>query len=223
MIIINPIGGLCNYLRVIFSYYEYAKANNLLLIVLWRVTDECNGKFLDYFEPVPNINFIYESIEDSKIYYTGDKIHPEFRPNYTYLKLLPHMKELLKARINILENNYISVHIRRTDHISLAKLKNAYSNDNDFINFIDQFTDKNIYIATDNKNTYDLFKTKYSKLVKFDYHQTISNSHRHTTLKEAIIDIYMCACSSNFMGSGYSSFSHFINVIREIENINKLD
>jgi len=133
------------------------------------------------------------------------------------------MKQLLKARINILENNYISVHIRRTDHISLANLKNTYSNDNHFINFIDKFTDKNIYIATDNKNTYDLFKTKYSKLVKLDYHQTISNSYRHTALKDAIIDIYMCAFSSNFMGSGYSSFSDFINVIRENENINKMD
>ena len=35
MIIIKPTGGLCNYLRVIFSYYEYARKNNSELNVIW--------------------------------------------------------------------------------------------------------------------------------------------------------------------------------------------
>ena len=40
-----PTGGLCNYLRVIFSYYEYAKTINCKLIVVWKKTNACNGFF----------------------------------------------------------------------------------------------------------------------------------------------------------------------------------
>ena len=53
--VIKPSGGLCNYLRVIFSYYQYAQKINKKLVVIWTVTRFCNGFFLDYFEPVENI------------------------------------------------------------------------------------------------------------------------------------------------------------------------
>ena len=39
-----------------------------------------------------------------------------------------------------INNNYISVHIRRTDHISLAKKNNKYTTDQDFITFLDCFS-----------------------------------------------------------------------------------
>ena len=45
MIIIEPEGGLCNYLRVIFSYYNYANSLNTELSVIWNVTNHCNGHF----------------------------------------------------------------------------------------------------------------------------------------------------------------------------------
>ena len=214
-ITIIPTSGLCNYLRVIFSYYECAKKNNLKLNVIWYVTPQCNGKFLDYFESVPNINIMYGAPINTKIYYIGSSIHPVFKPNYSYLKLLPYMKELINARINILGKNYIAVHIRRTDHTELAKKNNKYTYDNEFINFIDKFNNKNLYIATDNKTTYDIFKKKYPNLVKFNYHEIDNNSLRQTSLKDAIIDIYMCVFSSNFMGSGWSSFSGLINNLRK--------
>lgn len=49
MITIQPVGGLCNYLRVIFSYYVYATNMNEQLLVIWNETEYCNGFFLDYF------------------------------------------------------------------------------------------------------------------------------------------------------------------------------
>jgi hypothetical protein len=214
MITIQPIGGLCNYLRVVFSYYEYAKSINTQLHVIWRKTDMCNGHFLDYFEPLPNVHMIDSTDKNTGIQYTGCNIHPGFQPNYSNLKLLPHMKELIKNRITILEKNYISVHIRRTDHIELAKKVQVYTDDNDFINFIDNFNNKNIYIATDNEGTYTIFKDKYPCLVKFDYHKTVHNSFRHTSLDDAIIDIYMCVFSDDFMGSGWSSFTDIILNLR---------
>jgi hypothetical protein len=215
MITIQPIGGLCNYLRVVFSYYEFAKKNNMVLNVIWKVTDACNGFFLDYFEPVPNMNIAPNAPPNTVIYYTGYDVHREFKPNYSYLKLLPHMKELIQNRINILENNYISVHIRRTDHINTAKHFKRYTDDLAFIKFIDSSNNSNVYVATDNKITYDMFKKRYPKLIKFEYHENNNRLIRHTSLKSAIIDIYVCVFSRNFMGSGWSSFSDFINDLRK--------
>ena len=37
---------------------------------------------------------------------------------------------------------------------------------------------------------------------------------RKTSLKDAIIDMYMCVYSNDFMGSDYSSFSDIINRLR---------
>jgi hypothetical protein len=216
MLIILPIGGLCNYLRVMFSYYEYALKNNSELTVIWLKTPACNGYFLDYFEPVPNIKIIYNQPENIIINYKGSTRHVDFVPNYTYLKLLPQIKKIINKKINILTNNYISVHIRRTDHIKLAKRHNAYTSDDDFLNFINKYNNKkNVYIATDNEFTYNLFKKYYPKLIKFNYHKTNENDLRQTSLKDAIIDIYMCVFSSDFMGSGTSSFSGVIRILRK--------
>ena len=53
------------------------------------------------------------------------------------------------------------------------KKYNSYTSDEDFINFIDkEKEEKNLYIASDNEDTYNLFKEKYNHLVKFEYHKT---------------------------------------------------
>ena len=64
MLVIEPIHGLSNYLRVVFSYYKKACELNEELIVIWSVTSECNGFFLDYFEPVKNITFKKENTDN---------------------------------------------------------------------------------------------------------------------------------------------------------------
>ena len=225
--IIKPTGGLCNYLRVVFSYYYYALSIETELHVIWNVTEACNGFFLDYFEEVPNIHF-YKSIQEleniqkvHKIDYSGCYIHPDFYYNrniYDKLILKPYLKDEIKKRMNILENDYISVHIRRTDHwVHIMRMmrddSREITKDEDFIDYLNNF-DKNIYIATDNKETYDIFKKKYNERIKIKYHEE-TESLRRTSLKDAIIDMYMCINSDNFKGSYYSSFSDCINKQRE--------
>lgn len=222
-IVIKPTGGLCNYLRVVFSYYKYAKSINSELIVIWNKTRACNGYFLDYFESIEGIQILedkniwmklYNMSFIDKIYYKGCSVHPNHSPDYTKLKLLPHINNIVRNKIHTLENNYIAVHIRRTDHIQLAKKNNIYTTDAEFINFIDKFKcNKNLYISTDNKKTYDIFCNKYNKIVKFNYH-TVIMGKRKTELVDAIIDIYICKYADNFMGSGYSSFTDIIKQLR---------
>jgi hypothetical protein len=215
-----PTGGLCNYLRVIFSYNEYAKHNHAKLMVVWNVTSECNGNFMDYFEPIPNVRIISvlggNNPLHTKIYYRGGETHPKFRPNYKDLSLLPYMEKIIQTRVNILRVPYTSIHIRRTDHQRLAKKVNKFTTDNDFIKFIEKYKENgSLYIASDNKKTYDKFKQKYNNLVKFEYHKSNQYCLRHTSLQNAIIDIYMCVHSANFMRSGYSSFSYLILELRK--------
>jgi len=221
MITIKPTGGLCNYLRVIFSYYEYARKNNLELNVIWIKSNACPGYFLDYFEPITNVNFINYIEKDAKIDYEGYQWHPNFNPYqiyvYSELKLKSYLQKIVDDKLDLLNKNYISLHIRRTDHIELAKSNNHYTDDKEFIDFIDKSdNNKNIYIATDNEITYNKFKEKYQNRIKFDYHKTNNNSLRKTSLQDAIIDIYMCVYSDDFMGSGWSSFSDLIKRLRMV-------
>ena len=217
--VIKPSGGLCNYLRVIFSYYQYAQKINKKLVVIWTVTRFCNGFFLDYFEPVENIEFIkygknfHADIKKYKISYCGPTWHKDYPPNeyyiYDKLILLPSMQKIINERINILNNNYISVHVRHTD-------LNNNNNDDEYYSFINNELNDvstNLYIASDNKNSYNKFKNDFKDRIKFNYHHKI-NGLRQTSLKDAIIDLYMCINSNKFKGTYFSSFSDFIIHVR---------
>ena len=217
MYVIKPNGGLCNYLRVVFSYYIKARKLNQELVVIWKITSECNGFFLDYFMPIKNITFKKENNDKLKINYCGCYANKNYKINYSMLELLPELKNIILSKMDILNNNYNAIHVRRTDHTNLAKKKNKYTSNEMFFEFIDKNKDnKCIYIATDNQKTYNEFKDIYKDNIKINYHNEI-NGLRKTSLKDAIIDLYMCVYANNFMGSGYSSFSGLINTIRKMD------
>jgi len=219
MIIIKPTGGLCNYLRVVFSYYSKAIHENKRLLVVWETTDACPGYFLDYFKPVDNI--IFTNYNDNyRIDYTGCEIHKDFPPNYSLLKVKDTITSLIQKKKEKL-GPYIAVHIRRTDHISKAKKNNCFTSDEDFFMYLDKMKDnKSIYIATDNIHTFTLFKNKYGGSIPFEYHKTRPKYLlRRTSLLDAIVDLFMCIEADDFMGSGYSSFSECICAIRTDRSI----
>ena len=116
-----------------------------------------------------------------------------------------------------LNNNYIAVHIRRTDHAKWIKTKGKYEDDNLFFKFIDENIkeNQNIYAATDCLKTYTKFKDKYKDKIKFEFHKTENRWPTVTSLKDAIIDLFMCANANNFRGTYYSSYSGAIKSIRE--------
>jgi hypothetical protein len=175
------------------------------------------GFFLDYFEPVEGIEFISDvsTFKEYSIDYTGCMINKDFPPIYDELKLKPELQAIIDEKRRIL-GPYIAVHVRRTDHIELAKQYNMYTEDESFFSFLDEnLSDKNIYIATDNKETYELFKSRYHEKIKFEYHVTNESSYRKTSLADAIIDLFMCIHASSFMGSGRSSFSSLITLLRK--------
>jgi hypothetical protein len=219
-IIIKPVGGLSNMLRVLFSYYYKALAENKKLKVIWQKSQECPGYFLNYFEPIENV--IFDNTFDKNYYNTCNTIDcSQYNVNNIYekLKLLDFMEKKVKNIIEQLDNNFIAVHIRRTDHIDLAKLHNKYTTDKDFINFIDKYDTYNLYLATDNRKTQQKFYNKYKNRIKVITFIEEKNSLRQTLLEEAIIDMFTCSHAKFFLGSGFSSFSSIINKLIQLRNI----
>ena len=82
------------------------------------------------------------------------------------------------------------------------------------MNFIDKCpSTMKIYIATDNKDTQDIFINKYKDRIIIKK-IVPSNELRQTSLQDAVVDIYICAGANYFLGSNGSSFSDLINNLR---------
>ena len=227
-IVILPTGGLCNMLRVTFSYYMKALSENKKLIVIWILTDACPGYFTQFFNIPANMEIIsafdeYKISQPLSIDYNGFSVHPNFNIPSMYTLLSPNTNilEQVKNNITSLENRYIAVHIRRTDHVTMAKSEKQFTSDDEFIQFLDTYPDYNIYLATDNRQTQDIFHNKYKhriKTIKFINPLQGNRQLRYTTLEDSIVDIYTCVNATIFKGSGYSSFTDLINDLRTLKN-----
>ena len=216
MIVIVPNGGLCNRLRVIFSYYNYAISNNETLTVIWyENTDIAYESFLNFFEPVEHITFLSNNNDQLPIHYQGVFCCKNYPPIYDKLKIKPYIQDIIKERITII-GDYIAIHIRRGDHIRISKNRNQFTEFEEFYNFINkEKKDKNLYIATDNKKTYGYIQNIFKKIVKFSFpKENPPKQKRRTKLIDSIIDLYMCVNASEFLGTAWSSFSELIEQLR---------
>ena len=225
-ITINAVGGLNNKLRVLLSYlheYNEGKYPNKKLRIIWIKGDDCPDIFSNLFEPIENVELIYntDNIYRNYIYTTTTfEINKEYI-NKKYYNLLKPIK-LIQDNIDMVKNElgdeYIACHIRRTDMIQLySRLKLKYNQDDEYIDFINSCpTDLKIYIATDNNITQEKFIKLYPNRIIFKKITNSKNSNlRQTSLHDAVKDIYVCAGAKYFMGSIYSSFSNTINYLRQ--------
>ena len=245
-IFIMPYGGLCNYLRYILSYYDYAKNNNMQLVVSWNKSLECNGYFEDLFLPIQGItiinghNYIHNKIYNiiglkliifknylKKCIY-GSYPLEFYNPNINYKLYSP-----LKLNINLLEEinkfkltmgAYVSMHIRRTDFTLAINNYTDITTNDEFITYINEClkinSNYNIYLATDNKVTQDYFKTLYGDKL-FVYKNIVDSIYlRKTDLKHAIIDIYLCKDAEYFKGTtSYDTPSSFSQMIYAFKHL----
>ena len=227
--------GLANRIRTLMGYLWLAERNKQELNAYWEIGNACNGHFLDIFQPIIGVNFV-DFDSETKMDFEGQttfnrifdgylknnnftaNIDEEQKRMYRKLQPLPRIQE----KVNIFcEKNKIStcigMHIRRTDHEDLAKNAQAYSPDDDFIEFIQNNPSRNrVFIATDNKKTQDRFVSLYGDRVIFHTDLTYSTELRKTSLEEALIDILVCIKCRRFKGSGYSSYSDLIHILRSL-------
>jgi hypothetical protein len=210
-------GGLNNRIRVLLSYFYKANIENKKLKVIWIKDGECPDEYNNLFEPIEPIVIINIKEEDVDFEtWTNDN---DIYVTEKYLKLLVPILSIrntideYKERLN---NNYIACHIRRTD-IVMHEGQPWYKpkTDQEYMKFIDSHDNNlKIYIATDNKDTQDVFIKKYGdrlvikKIIP-------SNELRQTSIQDAVVDMYICVDAKYFLGSSGSSFSDTILYMRE--------
>jgi len=212
---IFPTGGLGNKIRVLLSYYQLCCQNEAKLEVCWVPDQACPGKFLDWFKAIDNVSF--HDSPTGIYHYKGCKRHEISKGALKMITCL-RPRDIIVERLRKLVQKlgtYIAVHVRRTDHIELAKKNHKYTTDDQVENFITSHPDGNVYVATDNMKTYADLQEKFERRIILPYHHTIEGRLRHTTVVDAIVDLYMCSMATQFSGSGYSSFSGLIREIRK--------
>jgi hypothetical protein len=216
-IVVCGLSGVGNRVRVLLSYLYKARKENKKLIFYWLYEKEvCPEYYNNLFQNIPDLeirnnNYIYNAdcnyigLNEENKDYINDKY-------YLLLKPTPDLQEKINEYKKNLHNYYVSCHIRRTDSINHNAFK--HNTDEDYMNYIDKHdSNLKIYIATDNRDTQNIFIKKYGNRL-FIKPIIPSNNVRQTSVQDAIIDIYTCAGAKYFMGTEGSSFTDMINYIR---------
>ena len=135
-LVIQPVGGLCNRLRFLFSMIRYLIDNNKFkttkLIVIWIAAENCNGWIQDFIKPMKTVIFKkFNPNQNIKVDIRSSGIVEGYH-NLNYVLRVPinlnnqirkKIKAIIKDKLN---DKYIAVHIRRTDHYeNLKKSKNS--------------------------------------------------------------------------------------------------
>ncbi|WP_072720493.1 nodulation protein NodZ, partial [Planktothrix tepida] len=210
--------------------YERVTENNVKFISVAELNSIDNPSQVIYINKMKHKNYFYET-------YLKDKVEQkDFDQEYVrfmrQLKVKPHL--LLK--INEFTQNFmphddiLGVHIRRTDHVNYIRSnypESVFSSDAKFISAIGKEIFKGyskIFLATDNQLTKDMIFQNFPDLVisycqdfNDNYQQKIDkNNQRHTTVEDALIDLYLLSKCKKIIGSYGSSFSEYAALLGKI-------
>jgi len=204
MLKIKVNAGLCNRLRALLSYRQYAMSQQETLHVYWPINKYCTQHFLDIFELMPDVEFIERGgvVVNNK--------HDQHRKLDT--SVLQPQKYVLR-RMHEIQNDigtYHAIHVRRTDHLKLlTTLGKEPTSDAQFFSFIDE-CEHPVYLATDSHATRLAYLNRYGNRIFCNESAMFSHRLRETSLFDTVIDMFMCVDAHVFVGSYFSSFSRFI-------------
>jgi len=147
-------------------------------------------------------------------------------PDWSLLK--PNAQ--VRAQIARLEEPYAAIHVRRTDRTKQAKEQKDFTEDSEFLAWIDKLPEERaVYVATDNLETQTKFREwlrlrdremlfAHGMELKGREVQDYADPTRHSTLLHSAVDLFACVGAKLFMGSGklayYSSFTGAIRALR---------
>ena len=169
------------------------------------------------------INFP-EIVNHERIIFTSAIVHDMCDKKYmTESEGISNIEEFLKTKIEQNEidiikqklgKEYIACHIRRTDALTHKWYSKELKNDDQYINFIDQYPKElKIYIAADCRDTQKKFIDMYGD--RMIYKKIEDNDNlRQTSIQDAVKDIYVCAGATYFIRS-VGSFSDTIMNLRK--------
>ena len=189
--------GLCNRLRLISNYKHMSEETEKKIKMYWVKSKPCMEKFSNLFEPIDNVLF---------------KNHLIFRPTQNIQKKIDEVKSNIGG-------SYISCHIRRTDIATIQRKYKVAPHLNSFFDkFIDLHPRHKMFLATDSETTQRRFKNKFKD--KIYTHSFIGGDgssrwpNRTTSIQDAVVDLFVCIGSVDFLGTNCSSFSGFIRNYR---------
>ena len=217
--------GLSNRIRTILGFLQVCNYHNKKLNVIWIKDNTCNGNFLDYFKPIKNVNFInekntynYQGQNTIKNICSKYKIDFDKKKLYCNIKLVDELENKIQTYINKHNiKNIIGIHVRRTDYTGniIGKILNGSNSDQEFFEYIEKYSNKNFFIATDNKETQDLYINKYKERALFYSKIKNTDNLRKTSLENAIIDIYILSYNKKIKGTYNSSFTEFARCLKK--------
>ena len=214
-IIVGAGGGLADRTRVLFSYLQFARSQSKNLTMLWEHSNHLKGRYEDVFEPVRDVTFIYgkrvQQQYQENIFYWGPAPHVNFKEVELLvheLRPVPAVVEAVKATVDKLQSNFIALHVRRFDLEILTEKPMAFEVFDKFLEERIQ-PDQKIFLATDALPTQERFREKYGdKIVVFRdiewvgyYGERRKVWQRQTDLFHAVVDLFVCTFSQDFLGT----------------------
>lgn len=220
--------GLCNRLRLFSCYRDRASIENRDIEMYWVQCPACWTPFDELFCPISGISFVYKRhgrnrrrSRPANSAISLVDIEPEKLNNF-YLDIIPlqHIQEEVDYMRSVLGDNYTACHVRRTD---ICRIQEKYNKtaptDQDFLDFVNENKSDKVLIATDNMDTQCVFRRALGNRAMFSSNISGNGSlrwpKRMTSVKDAVVDLFLCIHAKNFMGTVCSSFSGFINSYRE--------
>ena len=102
MIIIEPLAGLSNRIRVIESAYNLSKKLNKKLVVIWNRNNKLNANFTDLFKKIPETIISEAEIKRfnlRNVFIHGLELTCKLTPNFKFLND-EHVRELRQEKFN---------------------------------------------------------------------------------------------------------------------------
>jgi len=222
--------GLANRLRTVVGFLVVAKLTGASVKFHWIADEACNGNWSEIFERISCIE--EKSSEDGPYDFTGQNIVPRIVEQWVPEELRPGRNQLAKlelqeygrfrikpAIINRIRrllpmNAFYAMHVRRTDHVRLAKSVGKYMELEEFEKFAAKAYENqcSLYLATDCPDVQQHFVSAF-------YNRRLQRTSelRPTSLADSMIDVLMCAHAVVFKGTPYSSFSELIDIYRRLD------
>jgi hypothetical protein len=137
----------------------------------------------------------------------GEQIASFYGETFFFLfKPLPHIQAKIDAIKVQLGGSYISVHLRRTD------MNQNFADDLGAIEWAKQY-DLPVYVASDNEASLNTMKEYLGDRVHSHSTYIHPNALRHTSMEDAVVDLWVCFDAVHFHGTQGSSFSDLIKTM----------
>jgi hypothetical protein len=223
--VLDVHGGLANRLQSMLSHW----ATHHELVVHWRPDSQiCFAKWEDVFEPIPNIQFVYEWPEDATTMVRSNHPDPNAPADWLNAYRLVMLKEAHLARMlaTVTKRPYAAIHVRRTDFIPLARATGCYESEDKFLTWCKNaiIGDGPVFVATDNGTTQKQFIAAIREMGReaivsseiAEHSAQDLHDHRNTSLADAAIDLFVCARADQFLGTDGSSFSAHASMLHRL-------